>query len=288
MLMPIGEKMKNKYPVFIPTKGRHQTPMTINMFNAHNVEFRIVIEKQEYEQYSKVVDKDKILVVPHQNEGLTVTRNWIWDFAESEGHEKFWTFDDNIGRVYRWNRNRRLQMKDGTYLRVIEDFADRYSNLYIIGMNYTGFCKSTDPIPPYYPNTRVYSNMLLTTKATLSNGEKLRNNLFYNDDTDLCLRVLKDGLPTIQINAFLIDKATTMTIKGGMTDYYLSDECKGRLAFAEELQKAHPDVTTITKKFNRWHHHVNYKPFRKNKLARKDGLVIENKINEYGMILKTM
>ena len=62
--------------------------------------------------------------------------------------------------------------------------------------------------------------MLLTTKARLSNNNKLRNNLFYNDDTDLCLRVLKDVLPTIQINAFLIDKATTMTVKGGMTDYY--------------------------------------------------------------------
>ena len=128
--------------------------------------------------------------------------------------------------------------------------------------------------------------MLLTTKAKLSNGEKLRNKLFYNDDTDLCLRVLKDGLPTIQINAFLIDKGTTMTIKGGMTDYYLSDECKGRLTFAEELQKAHPDVTTITQKFGRWHHHVNYKPFKRNKLIKKEGLIIENRINEYGMELK--
>jgi len=277
--------MRNKYPIFIPTKGRYNTPMTIKMFQSHNVDFRIVIEKQEYEQYSKIIDKSKIIVVPHQNEGLTVTRNWIWDFAENEGHEKFWTFDDNIGRVYRWNRNRRLQMKDGTYIKVIEDFADRYDNLYIIGMNYTGFCKSSDLIPPYYPNTRVYSNMLLTTKAKLSNGEKLRNKLFYNDDTDLCLRVLKDGLPTIHSNAFLIDKATTMTVKGGMTDYYLSDECKGRLTFAEELQQAHSDVTKITQKFGRWHHQVNYKPFKKNKLIKKDGLIIENKVNNYNMVL---
>ena len=128
--------------------------------------------------------------------------------------------------------------------------------------------------------------MLLTTNAVLSNGRKLRNELFYNDDTDLCLRILKDGLPTVQINAFLIDKGTTMQLKGGMTDYYLSDECKGRLAFAEELQKAHPDVATITQKFGRWHHQVNYKPFKKNKLIRKEGIIIENKVNEYGMVLK--
>lgn len=284
--MIIGEKMINKYPIFIPTKGRYDTPITINMFKAHNVDFKIVVESQEYEQYSKIVDKDKILVVPHQNKGLTETRNWIWDYAEKQGYEKFWTFDDNIGRVYRWNRNRRLQIKDGTYLKVIEDFSDRYENLYIIGMNYVSFCKDRDEIPPYYPNTRIYSNMLLTTNARFSNGEKIRNKLFYNDDTDLCLRILKDGLPTVQINAFLIDKGTTMQLKGGMTDYYLSEECKGRLTFAEELKNAHPDVTTITKKFNRWHHHVNYSRFKNNKLIRKSGLEIPKGVNEYGMVLK--
>tara|TARA_R110002153_G_scaffold237917_2_gene392162 strand:+ start:686 stop:1537 length:852 start_codon:yes stop_codon:yes gene_type:complete len=278
--------MKNKYPIFIPTKGRYNPfSGTISMFKNHNVDFKIVVEPQEYDQYLKIVDKSNIIVTPHRNEGLKVTRNFIWDYAEDKGYEKFWTFDDNIGRVYRWNNNRRLQVTDGTYLRVIEDFADRYKNLHIIGMNYMGFCKSRDQIPPYYPNTRVYSNMLLTTKLKLSNGEKLRNNLFYNDDTDLCLRVLKDGLPTIQINAFLIDKATTMTVKGGMTDYYESDDCKGRLVFAEELRDAHPDVTKVTQKFGRWHHHVNYKSFRKNKLIKKDGLIVSNEVNNYGMEL---
>lgn len=275
--------MKNRYPVFIPTKSRYDTPITINMFKAHGVNFKIVIEKQEYDKYSKIVDKSNILVVPHQNEGLTVTRNWIWDYAESMNFEKFWTFDDNIGRVYRWNRNRRLQVKDGIYLKIVEDFSDRYSNLHLIGMNYTGFCKSSDPIPPFYLNTRVYSNMLLTTNARFSSGEKIRNKLFYNDDTDLCLRILKDGLPTVQINAFLIDKATTMTIKGGMTDYYQSEECRGRLTFAEELVAAHPDVANVTKKFGRYHHHVNYKPFKNNPLIRKHGIEIPTDINEYGL-----
>jgi hypothetical protein len=136
--------MRNKYPIFIPTKGRYNPfSGTISMFKKHNVDFKIVIESQEYNKYLKIVDKSNIIVVPHKNEGLTVTRNWIWDYAEEQGYEKFWTFDDNIGRVYRWNRNRKLQVTDGTYLKVIEDFADRYDNLYIIGMNYTGFCGMT-------------------------------------------------------------------------------------------------------------------------------------------------
>jgi len=279
--------MKNKYPVFIPTKGRYKNYKTIKMFLYQNVDFKIVIEKQEYKQYLKIVDKKNIIVTPHQNEGLTKTRNFIWDYAENEGFEKFWTFDDNIKNTYRLNNNRKLQIKDGTYLKVIEDFSDRYENLYITGMNYHGFCKSSDRLPPYYINSRVYSNMLITTNARLSDGQKLRNRLFYNDDTDLCLRLLKDGLPTVQINAFLIDKSTTMTTSGGMTDYYESEECKGRFQFAKELFDAHPDVVKITKKFNRWHHHVNYKPFKNNKLIKKKGLIIPSCVNDYGMKLIT-
>ena len=79
--------MKNKYPIFIPTKGRYQNPLTIKMFQKHRVDFTIVVEKHEYNEYLKIVDKNNILVLPHQNEGLTKTRNWIWDYAESKGYK---------------------------------------------------------------------------------------------------------------------------------------------------------------------------------------------------------
>jgi len=48
----------------------------------------------------------------------------------------------------------------------------------------------------------------------------------------------------------------------------------------------HPDVSRLVWKFGRWHHHVDYSRFRKNKLIKKDGLEIEQGANEYGMVLK--
>ena len=36
-------------------------------------------------------------------------------------------------------------------------------------------------------------------------------------------------------------------------------------------------------KFNRWHHHVDYRSFKKNELKRKKGLEIKKGINNYGM-----
>jgi len=38
-------------------------------------------------------------------------------------------------------------------------------------------------------------------------------------------------------------------------------------------------------RFNRWHHLVNYKPFAKNILIKKEDIEIKNEINNYGMKL---
>jgi hypothetical protein len=105
----------------------------------------------------------------------------------------------------------------------------------------------------------------------------------YNEDTDLSLRVLKDGLCTIQFNAFLCGKVTTQRMKGGNTEEFYRQE--GTLAKSQMLADLHPDVAEVVWKFNRWHHHVNYKPFKKNKLIMREGLVINKGVNEYGMKL---
>ena len=107
--------------------------------------------------------------------------------------------------------------------------------------------------------------------------------MMYNEDTDLSLRVLKDGYCTVLFNAFLAGKVTTMRMKGGNTDELYADD--GRKKMAEALVELHPDVAKLTKKFGRWHHQVNYRPFKKNKLIRKEGLTISEGVNDYGMII---
>jgi hypothetical protein len=264
-----------RFPVFIPTKGRWEHRYTIKMFERLGIPYKAVIEKQEYEQYAAVIPKENIIVLPHQNKGLTVTRNWIWKYAKEQGYEYFWTFDDNIKDIYRLNRNMKYRCDSGIPLYIIEEFAMRYTNLYITGMQYEMFVPRKTKVPPYIANTRVYSNMLIKTNIPF------RNKLFYNDDTDLCLQVLKSGFCTVLFQAFLIDKQATMIQKGGMTDFY--EKTNNRREFAEELQRAHPDVVTITKKFNRWHHQVDYSPFKANKLILKEDVVIPDIVNEFGL-----
>jgi hypothetical protein len=105
----------------------------------------------------------------------------------------------------------------------------------------------------------------------------------YNEDTDLSLRVLKDGLCTIQFNVFLCGKVTTQRMRGGNSAEFYDDE--GTLPKSEMLANLHPDVAKVVFKFNRWHHHVDYSSFKKNKLIKVINTDNLPKINNYKMIL---
>jgi hypothetical protein len=274
--------MKNpKYPIYIPSKGRHETRITMKALDKINVPYKVVVEPSEYDKYASVIDKQKILVLPEDNMKLIGSRNWILQHSREMGDKRHWQFDDNILCFYRLNLNRRIPVGDGTIFRVMEEFVDRYKNIKIAGPNYMTFAIPTsDRLPPFVLNTRVYSMSLV------KNDIKHNWRSIYNDDTDICLNVLKDGDCTILFNAFLGDKNATMTTKGGNTEeLYLIED--GRLKMAQALADLHPDVCKVSYKFNRPQHHVDYTRFMKyNKLVLEDGVAIPDGTNNFGMVLK--
>ena len=77
-----------------------------------------------------------------------------------------------------------------------------------------------------------------------------------------------------------------MIMKGGNTDT-IYNKGDNRLEFAQSLAEQHPDVVKVSWKFNRWHHQVDYSRFKKfNKLKLKEGITIEEGVNNFGMVLK--
>ncbi len=74
-----------------------------------------------------------------------------------------------------------------------------------------------------------------------------------------------------------------MVCKGGNTDELYKGN--GRLLMAQSLENQHPDVVKITRKWNRYQHSVDYRPFKNNRLIRKAGIEIPSMPNEYGMKL---
>ena len=280
--------MNPSNPVYIISKGRWESRLTSRELEELKVPYRIVVEPQEYEEYAKVIAKEKILTLPFSNlgQGSIPARNWVWEHALSEGAKSHWILDDNIKGFYRLNRNLKVPVGSGTIFRCAEDFVDRYENVAISGFDYFMFAPRKSKIPPFRLNTRIYSCILIR------NDIPYRWRGRYNEDTDLSIRALKDGWCTVLFSAFLAEKSQTMTMKGGNTDelYKRSEnyEQDGRYLMAKSLQEQHPDITEITWKWDRWQHQVDYSGFKKNKLRLKEGIIIPEGVNNYGMVLRKL
>jgi hypothetical protein len=212
-----------------------------------------------------------------KSRGPGPARNFAWDHSISLGAERHWVMDDNIASFQRLNRNLMVRVATSTIFRCAEDFVDRYKNIYISGFNYDFFVQSKELHPPFIRNTRIYSCLLI------QNDIPYRWRGRYNEDTDLSLCVLKDGHCTVQFNAFIQEKAQTQTLKGGNTEEFYSKE--GTLPKSQMIADLHPDCAKVVWRFNRWHHHVDYRRFKKNQFIKKEGVVIQQGVNNYGMKL---
>lgn len=263
------DEAETRYPVYVISKGRAATPLTSRALDDLGIDHYVVVEPTEADEYAEAVGVDRLLVLPFHDlgQGSIPARNWVWEHSRTNGDRRHWLVDDNIRRFYRLNENIISPVVDFNPLTAIEDFADRYTNLPMAGPNYLQYADKRIANPPFRWNRRVYSCTLLSNDDEHFVGWRGR----YNEDTDLTLRFLKAGYVTALFNHVLIDKATTMTLAGGNTDelYEQNDEFDGRLAMAESLVEQHPDVATVSWKWGRWQHHVNYEPFRSNRPIRR-------------------
>lgn len=282
-----GPKTDSRYPVCIPSKGRARCQKTGRALDRLGVSYRFFVEETEYDEYCDAVGARRVVKMPFHDlgQGSIPARNFIWDWARQLGYRRHWVVDDNIVSFYRCTNNRRLRVLGGGFFAAMEDFVDRYDNIAQAGPHDIAFVGDRDPsLSPFLLNSRVYSCILID--SLLPHRWRGR----FNEDTDLSLRMLKDGLCTLLFRALLMDKLGTAgsrnatPLPGGNTDnVYNTDD--NRRAFAESLREQHPDVVEVVWKFNRWHHQVDYSPFRGNRLRLRPGVTPAKSINEYGMTL---
>lgn len=239
-----------RYPVYVPSKGRAHKPVTAEMLDRDGIPFRMVVEEQELDEYAAAVGRERLLVLPFRDRGLVAARNWIMEHSIHEGHARHWQLDDNIRRTFRWWQGKRVRCPSSVALRVVEDFADRYENVAVAGLNYSFFSRQGREAPraPFWLNVHVYSCSLV------ENSIPFRWRSVYNDDTDFCLQALAGGWCTVLVNAFMALKLQTMTVSGGNTDaLYRGD---GRLKMARSLERLWPGVVTTDRRWKRPQHVV--------------------------------
>lgn len=295
-----------QFPLYIVSKGRSESRVTARSLEDMGVPFNIVVEEQEYEEYARVIQGGRVLVLDKQyqrdydtfdelgdskSKGPGPARNFAWEHSLSEGHAWHWVMDDNLNGFYRFNRNLKVRCRSGSFWSAMEDFILRYENVLMAGPNYFMFCsrKSGHAIRPFVTNTRIYSCNLIRNDAPF----RWRGR--YNEDTDLSLRMMKAGWCTIQFNAFLQYKMGTQQLAGGNTGEFYYREGKvvpgkrytdtGTLAKSQIQVRMHPDVSRLVYRFGRIHHHVDYSPFKSNKLVRRKDAEHGAGVENYGMKL---
>jgi hypothetical protein len=279
-----------EFPMFIVSKGRWDTRLTAKALEEMNTPYYIVIEEQEYKNYSAVISKEKIIILDkkyqddydtcddigtEKSKGPGPARNFVWDYSIAKNYKYHWVMDDNITTFYRCTGNRKIRVIDGTIFKAMEDFCLRYENVVMAGPNYEFFLPRKQKTPPIILNTRIYSCNFI------KNDTPFRWRGRYNEDTILSLDMLKAGYCTVQFNAFLQKKMPTQRIPGGNTKEFYAKE--GTYSKSAMQVKVHPDVSKMVWKYGRAHHYVDYSRFKTNKLVKCASYMEKEKIDNYGM-----
>jgi hypothetical protein len=278
----VTEVMLPHYPVYVPSKGRADNCLTARFLRRDGVPFFLVVEPQEVERYAAQFGRDCLLVLPGNDLGSVVpARNFIKEHATAAGFERHWQLDDNIRGTTRRFQGYRVPCHSGYALRVTEIFTDRYENIAIAGLTYEMFLSESSVAPPFHLNCHVYSCVLIWN--ALPYGWRG----VYNEDTDICLRVLADGYCTVALNAFTAIKKRTLTTRGGNTDTLYQGD--GRLKMARSLERQWPGVVTTYRRFQRPQHRIAYTWGRfTTPLQLKEGIDLDAlpPVEEFGAVLQ--
>lgn len=244
------DQLMPHYPIYVPSKGRHDACYTAEFLVSDHVPFYLVVEAQEADLYAARYGQERLLILPFSNAGSVIpARNWIKEHSIRLGAERHWQIDDNIREVRQIVKNRRMYCSAGYALNATETFVNRYENIAIAGLSYYMFgIPVPGGKPPFYHNVHVYSCTLILNSIPYQWRGK------YNEDTDMCLQVLSGGWCTVLMNAFMIQKIATMKTKGGNTaELYHGD---GRLKMAKALERLWPGMVETRRRFGRPQHAI--------------------------------
>lgn len=210
-LRVVGGSSEHRYPIYVISKGRAQKCYTSRFLTQMEVKHFVVCEPSEYQEYKQYVEnqyatllqldmsyKDKYDtcddVGPEFPKGSGPARNFVWDDSVKRGAKWHWIMDDNATEGFHWFwHNVKVKCRTGALLAACEDFVDRYENIGQFGLNYKMFVTMDAYHAPFTMNTRIYSCILNRNDITDKNGKPYRWRARFNEDTDLSLRILKDG-----------------------------------------------------------------------------------------------
>lgn len=229
-----------RHSIYIPSRGRHDCCLTANVLVEEGIDFRVVVEPQDRDDY---VDRygERVLTMNESDRGIAYVRNWIKDYSIKQGESHHWQIDDNIRgfQIRRGSKNEKSTALE--CLGLVELNVAQFTNIAAAGLTHTAFAFSASR--PVDINKQVYSCVLFDNSLP----NRWRDGLI--EDTDYSLQVLHEGWCTLLFNALLMEKATTMSMKGGNTE--LVHGGRGREKRSKALQRAWPGTFRLTHQYGR-------------------------------------
>lgn len=303
-----NKKFTPKYPIYVISHKRYNKKdcLTIKNLERMNLQYYLCIRENQEEHYRKFIEKQKysganILTIDIGDDikGGTSQRNFCWKHSVSMGHKKFWLLDDNMDGWSYFNELNKVKINSPLCFTLLEDIIDNTKNVGIISHNYLGDVPKTDLRPPLQHNCKNYSSLLINTELLDKFNIKFR--LLYNEDVDLTLQVLSNGINTLGTNIILVDKKQTGSCDGGNLEIY-GDKKSIHNKFQDKFNCLYNtwistpirDCIKLVKhgKDKIPHHEVNYKKISKIYNLKEVKPIVKNNTlktySDYGIEMKTL
>lgn len=218
-----------RWPVFILSLGRADAKRTTaDLLLQHGIESRIVVEPHEESAYSARWGRERIIVKPDiyqtnfdpldrfSTDSMTLgpgpARNCILATAREEGHDWYWSMDDDVTRFMRHHRDRSFTPAENLvdFFIELENDITQYKNVAIGGPRIRSQYEQQHR---FIKNRAVYGRCFLHRTTT---GINVRGR--FNEDTVLSLEHLIAGWCTMIFNTHQLDSPEPTTKPGGCTE----------------------------------------------------------------------
>jgi hypothetical protein len=172
------------HPIYIPSRHRPDCN-TARILQKAGINFRIVIEPHDAEQYLNLWHPAYLIELPKDHQGVNFSRNFIKSHSMKLKQPFHWQMDDDIlGFVARPQGQKSFPVAPIDAIKQVENLMEKYDNIGIAGPNQNS----------WPPSGGLMFNAM-PVQAVLINNQVRANyrNLILMGDFDFVLQVLREG-----------------------------------------------------------------------------------------------
>jgi len=228
-----------KYPIYVPSKGRSSVKLTTKALDDAELNYLVVIEPQDVDDYKKEYPSEKLLVMDKNDMGIAYVRNYCKQHSKDKFH---WCIDDNIKDFKIRENDKNVTKPTRNVLGAAERYIKQFDNIGAVSLSHHMFA--------FAKNSHVSVNKQVYSCALINNDLDIWYRNDCVEDTDYSMQILTKGYCTILYNKLLMNKAATRQYKGGNTDSEYAGE--GRLKRSQGLQNHWPGDFKVVKKKEEW------------------------------------